>query len=740
MKKIYFILICLIAFTTFAQVPKKMSYQGIAYDSSGAPVVGPTPISVQFSILDSYSATIPLYQEHFSSVVPDAQGVFSLYIGSGTPSSGYDFLSLNWALGDKWLKVDVDLSNGTSYSTPLGTSQLVTVPYAFYAEKAKNIETAAQANYVATVKNIFDLKNFQDFDPEDPQVAKVVYVQGYYQSSDGGGGTFIFKKYDGSPPNINSNPRLPPADHGCFIKSSVPALENKGIWVRQFDGEINVRYYGVLGDGGVDRDGITMNDRVQEAINLAAASVTDTGIRKFGHDRSNIVFFPPGDYQLSYIIIKSGVELKGSSIEHTVINYTGSDSPALFVLDSGVVYGFRISDMSIIGPESHDKIVHGFYLTATQKKGTGGAGLWQSVFKNLRISRFTGNAMYFEGGSANTRYADTEVYNRVNQFNTFENVHVEGRGDLELNLGYHALQIVGQNGQFSFNNCRFDSGRSFGKDPYDVNGIGVYIGSLNPGDVITPNIINFNTCSFQTGDVGIWLESANNINIYGCWFEQVNTAVVVKGTYDVSKSINIMNNLFGVTDKREKQEYPLSVISYENAQINVMNNYITDYDPYDDYFNFIHLESAPGGLPGRNLGANTIGNAFTSKPLNYSWGLKKEINQSTITNEELITENARLVQVKLTDDITIDELSSYIAAGEMISIMADGANITFTENRNLFLANMNNPTGPDNNGSIKINHGGIITFVKVDEIVSRPGETPTQYKETYHIVSYKNRE
>ncbi|HRG18677.1 MAG TPA: hypothetical protein PLP39_06275 [Flavobacterium lutivivi] len=737
MKKIYFILFSFFTFINYAQVPQAISYQGIAYNS-GSPVISPAVFSVRFQILKGDDPSYVLFEEYFQSVEPDSNGVFSLFIGTGFPTQTYfNIQNVDWALGSKLLKVDVDLSNGNNFTTPLGTSQLVTVPYAFYADKAKNIDTSAQSNYVTTVKNIYELRNFHDFDPEDPEVAKVVYVQGYHQSSDGGGGTFIFKKYvNGS---INFNSLLPTEDYGCFIEPNENnPLKDIGIWVRQFDGEINVRYYGVMGYGQVIVDNVTINQRVQNAINFAAASTQN--LRAFGHDRSNIVFFPNGDYKLSNIILKSGVELRGSSLEYTVINCTG-EKDKLFELDSGVVLGFQINNMTIIGPEDRNKIVHGFFINPLQKDGKGGAGLWQSVFKNLNIFRFTGNAMYFEGGSSSTRYADPEVYNRLNQFNTFENVHAEGVGQYEINTPYHALQIVGLNGQFSFNNCRFDSGQHFGGNtPYDVNGIGVYIGSLKPNDILTPAIINFNTCSFQTGNVGVWIESANNINIYGSWFENLNTAVVVKGTYDVCKSINIMNNLFGVTDERQKQEYPMSVITYENAQINVMNNYITDYDQYKDYFNFIHLEPGPGGLTSRNLGATTIGNSFTHKPLNYSWGLKKEIEQSTITNQELVTENARLVQVKLNEDITINELSSYIAAGEMISITVDGGSITFKENRNLFLANMNNVSGPDYNGSIKVNHGGIITFIKVDEIVNRPNQNPVQYFETYHIVSYKNRE
>jgi hypothetical protein len=176
MKKILFILIYLLVFNATSQVPQAMSYQGIAYNS-GLPIVSPAVFSVQFSVLNGSNTGSVLFQEYFQSVAPDAHGVFSLFIGTGTATNNY-IQNLDWASETKWLKVDVDLANGTNFTTPLGASQLVTVPYAFYAVKAKNIETAAQSNYVTTVKNIFDLRNFQDFNPDDPEVAKVVYVQG----------------------------------------------------------------------------------------------------------------------------------------------------------------------------------------------------------------------------------------------------------------------------------------------------------------------------------------------------------------------------------------------------------------------------------------------------------------------------------------------------------------------------------------------------------------------------------
>ena len=63
-------------------------------------------------------------------------GLFTLVIGQGTKITG-DFAFISWAVGDKWLQIEIDPNGGTSF-TLAGTQQLMTVPYAFYAEYAGN--------------------------------------------------------------------------------------------------------------------------------------------------------------------------------------------------------------------------------------------------------------------------------------------------------------------------------------------------------------------------------------------------------------------------------------------------------------------------------------------------------------------------------------------------------------------------------------------------------------------------
>ena len=122
------------ALSTIAQAPKGINYQGVARDNEGTPYASKS-IAVRISILKNaadgeveYSETHKLQTNQF--------GLFTLVIGQGTKISG-DFAFISWAVGNKWLQVEIDPNGGASYSLA-GSQQLMTVPYAFYAEYAGN--------------------------------------------------------------------------------------------------------------------------------------------------------------------------------------------------------------------------------------------------------------------------------------------------------------------------------------------------------------------------------------------------------------------------------------------------------------------------------------------------------------------------------------------------------------------------------------------------------------------------
>ncbi len=142
MKKIFLSILTLISFALFSQVPQGFSYQAVALNSAGNPVVS-SPVSVRISILDNSAAGTNLYTETHSKTT-NANGLYSLNIGQGTPSYGI-FSTINWALNSKFVKVEIDPAGGTAFSL-VGSSQLMSVPYAFYSLSSASISPAGGSN------------------------------------------------------------------------------------------------------------------------------------------------------------------------------------------------------------------------------------------------------------------------------------------------------------------------------------------------------------------------------------------------------------------------------------------------------------------------------------------------------------------------------------------------------------------------------------------------------------------
>ena len=129
MKSIFTLLLAALAFAATAQ-PQKINYQAIAVGANGKPIKNST-VGLRLSVLDSLPAGTALYTET-QTASTDAAGQFSIYLGGGTATVGA-FANLPWANGNnKFLKVEMDAQGGSNY-LPMGTTQLVSVPYAMAA-------------------------------------------------------------------------------------------------------------------------------------------------------------------------------------------------------------------------------------------------------------------------------------------------------------------------------------------------------------------------------------------------------------------------------------------------------------------------------------------------------------------------------------------------------------------------------------------------------------------------------
>jgi uncharacterized protein (TIGR02145 family) len=137
MRKLYSILVAVvISLSLFAQAPQKMSYQAVIRNNSDQ-LVKSSPVGMRISILQGSSSGTVVYTE---TQIPttNANGLVSIEIGGGTPATG-TFAGIDWSNGIYFVKTETDPSGGTSYSIT-GTSQIMSVPYALYANNI-NIST-----------------------------------------------------------------------------------------------------------------------------------------------------------------------------------------------------------------------------------------------------------------------------------------------------------------------------------------------------------------------------------------------------------------------------------------------------------------------------------------------------------------------------------------------------------------------------------------------------------------------
>ena len=149
MKKLLSILLVFASVIAFGQtVPQGINYQAIAIDESGQPIPGvdivgspidDAEIGVRISILENSPTGIMLYQEEHE-VLTDQYGMFNLVIGQGLQVSADPFSSINWQ-GDKFLQVELAIENNGDFKLS-AVQQLMSVPYAFLADRALNVDDA----------------------------------------------------------------------------------------------------------------------------------------------------------------------------------------------------------------------------------------------------------------------------------------------------------------------------------------------------------------------------------------------------------------------------------------------------------------------------------------------------------------------------------------------------------------------------------------------------------------------
>ena len=92
-------------------------------------------MGIKISILQNSPTGLVVFSETYH-LITNTLGLINLSVGTGVPLFG-SIDAINWGVGTYYMRIDVDKDGGSNFEF-LGTSQLLSVPYALYAETAGN--------------------------------------------------------------------------------------------------------------------------------------------------------------------------------------------------------------------------------------------------------------------------------------------------------------------------------------------------------------------------------------------------------------------------------------------------------------------------------------------------------------------------------------------------------------------------------------------------------------------------
>ncbi len=127
-------LVVILAILLFAQTPQAFKYQAVVRNSVGE-IISNEVVGIRISIHDVTAGGTIIYQETFSETT-NQFGLVNLEIGNGTAIIG-TFTGIDWGNNSKFLEVEIDPAGGSTYVS-VGTSELLSVPYALFSEHSKD--------------------------------------------------------------------------------------------------------------------------------------------------------------------------------------------------------------------------------------------------------------------------------------------------------------------------------------------------------------------------------------------------------------------------------------------------------------------------------------------------------------------------------------------------------------------------------------------------------------------------
>jgi hypothetical protein len=233
-----------------SQAPEKMSYQAVIRDAAKKLVTNKN-VGMRVSILQGSVTGTEVYREIFNpNPQTNANGLVTIEIGNGIPVIG-TFASINWAAGPYFIKTETDPVGGTNY-TITGTSQLLSVPYALYAnatEKINETDPVYTGSQVAniTASDITNLNNLSGINTGDQDLSgKVDKVTGKGLSTNDyttAEQTKLAGIPAGAEVNVNADWNASSGDAQILNKPTIPVAtsqltNNSGFLTHEVDGSV----------------------------------------------------------------------------------------------------------------------------------------------------------------------------------------------------------------------------------------------------------------------------------------------------------------------------------------------------------------------------------------------------------------------------------------------------------------------------------------------------------------------
>jgi hypothetical protein len=363
-----------------AQSPQAFNYQGVARDASGNPYVN-TQIGIRISLLSNNPNGPVALSEHHNVQTSDL-GLFTLQVGKGIPLIG-NMSNLDWSSNAYYLKVAMDPNGGYNYQE-MGTSQLLSVPYALYALESgdggsEDLDTDPENELQILTSNgntLFLSNGGGSVTLPEDQDNQTLFLGGTFLSIDNGNGVDLSVLQDGVE-DADADPENELQELSFDINTNELSLSNGN--------SISIP------TGGTDADANPLNEIQQLSLDGTILSLSDDG----------------GEVNLA--VIQDGV-VDGDADPFNELQTISKNGNTVILTNGGSFIDDDTDADADPGNELQNLSLNGNLLTLSNGGGSvtlpaGGSGLWTENETGIDYSE--GNV----GINTNAPYSGLEVYN-----------------------------------------------------------------------------------------------------------------------------------------------------------------------------------------------------------------------------------------------------------------------------------------------------------------------------------------